>query len=239
MKSFTISKNGQPQTSENVDNTEKYRTTEDRYKYKLYDKYNPFTPSEIQPVNSVKKTVENEYKSDCYVGLFLLFEGEIYNITQLILSEGKKNVEDKVITVFGVNIKVRTEKKETGDGESYCLVFENSSSSVRVFSVMCLILPAYDSSLINISSVFFDKMENGVKLRMSDAQDDNWICVNLSETADMSCFSVKRFFEGKFDGCSEAGEYCCAVGRKVNLAVGGKIKFSFSVFVKSDNSESF
>lgn len=239
LKSFTISKNGQPQTSENVDNTEKYRTTEGRYKYKLYDKYNPFTPNKTQPVNSVKKTVENEYKSDCYVGLLLLFEGKFYNITQLILSEGKKNIEDKVITVFGVNIKVRTEKKVTEDGESYCLVFENSSSSVRVFSVMCLILPAYDSSLINISSVFFDKIENGVKLRMSDARDDNWICANLSETADMSCFSVKRFFEGKFDGCSEAGEYCCAVGRKVNLAVGGKIKFSFSVFVKSDNSESF
>lgn len=234
---FTSSKKEQNKTPETVDITEKYVSDRKGRKRISSDKAKDFTKDKKTSISLSETEARKEEKSAWFGGIFLFSEGKIHDITRLFSADNLRNSENKKLTVFGIDVKAKIKEKIDCTGADYCLSFENGSASVRDFDVLCFALPDTDTIAFRTSSVFFEQNEKGVKFRKSDADNGGWLCINFPKKADLKCFSVKNFFEGSFNhenSISEAGECCCAAGRSISLAVGGKTEVVLSVYVEPD-----
>lgn len=138
----------------------------------------------------------------------------------------------------GVCFTVSAEIPEKGMTKKISVEIRNDSGLIKDGELFYYTEPVLGFSR-NENAVFsFRKTENGAVIGREAPHVSGYMSVLCSEKAELSCFSRSDFFEGRFsesESCSS--DNCIAVGRKISLAAGGKIKTEF--FLSWSASEKF
>ncbi|MBR6786131.1 MAG: hypothetical protein IKM25_07785 [Clostridia bacterium] len=132
--------------------------------------------------------------------------------------------------VNGVDFAVTVSVPERGMIKKISVEISNNSSSVNSGELMFYTLPVL-SSARNVRSVFdVKKTPNGALVRNVSSSIPGYMSVECAEKTDFACFSRVDFFNGKFNSSDLVPQdSCVAVGRRISLAAGGKLRLEFNV----------
>ena len=156
--------------------------------------------------------------------------GVLYDI--IALSEATFYPEKVVwkTQINDVDFTVTATVPERGMTKKISVEINNKSSAVNSGELMLYVLPVLSSARNNKSVFGVGRTDNGAIIRNASSGVPGFMSVECKEKADFVCFSRIDFFEGKFDSCTTVPQDCCvAIGRRILLAAGGKLRSHFSL----------
>lgn len=157
------------------------------------------------------------------------YNGVLYDIASLGKAEFTPHRASWVAEIDGVKIKAEIKVAKRGMAKRCSVEIENDSGGIRVSDLLYYTLPVLGVSREKSGVFFAKKVKNGAVIQNSNAPISGFYALQCDENADYICFSTKDVFEGDFnsDNSAVTADCCTAVGRKINLAAGGRVKINF------------
>ncbi len=159
--------------------------------------------------------------------LIMKYNGVLYDLISLSKAVFTPEKASWNLECASVEFHITAEVADRGLVKKCTVKILNKSDSPKEFDIMYHLLPVNGVNREQIKAITVKKLENGVVYRSPGGEMPGVSALQCDGKADFVCLSEKSFREGKFNEDSALNDCCVAVGRKVSLATGGKISFSF------------
>lgn len=160
--------------------------------------------------------------------LILKYNGVLYDLIGMGTAVFSPEKAVWTASVGGVEFKATVSVPRKGMTKKCSVEIKNKSAKIREFDLMYYVLPVLGVSRNNGGVFYADRDKNTVTFECSASDIPGFMALECVG-ADYFCFSRRNFFEGNFDysGDELVSDCCAAIGRKISLAAGGKIKMDF------------
>ena len=160
--------------------------------------------------------------------LFLKYNGVLYDLISLSEAVFTPEKAKWHYDNFGVVFDIEIEVPERGMVKKCRVKIKNKSELPKDFDIAYFMLPVMGARRNGTNCFSVKKTAAGLVIGSSSGEIPGVSALQCDGKADYICFSSHNFFEGKLNSDDFSGEdFCAAVGRRVQIAVGGTISFSF------------
>lgn len=160
--------------------------------------------------------------------LIMKYNGVLYDLISLSKAVFTPQKASWFLECCSVEFKVSVEVADRGMAKKCRVEISNKSDSPKELDIAYYMLPVLGVNRENINTIAVNKIVSGAVFRSFGGEMPGAAALQCDGKADYICLSRREFWEGRFNSENESENDCCvAVGRKVSLAVGGKISLSF------------
>lgn len=178
----------------------------------------------------------NDIVSDnCGEMLIMKYDGVLYDVAALGTAVFTSEKAVWRVGIGGVDIEAAVEVAERGYVKRCSVEAVNRSGNVRSFDLFYYALPVLGAAPDSPCVFFAERTEHGALLRNALAEFHGTMYLGCSAAPEYICFSRRDFFEGKIKTDENVPADCCAaVGKRLSLAAGGRIRLEFTLSWASD-----